>query len=190
MYKTFFLLFLSSCAMLSGKIENPYLDATQEEIKKFKVVSLPFNPITSFFVNQGAYDNRKVGDEYTWNLQTAVNTPVLAMDSGRILRADNGFAEHGCNKKHEEKAQYVWIQHLDRTIAIYKHVHASVIKDQIVTKGQIIGYTNLSGNICRPELVISVIKSNLFMKSVSPERTVPLIFKNIPYGLLRSRQTY
>ena len=172
-------------------MENPYLDSTLEQRKTFKAVSIPFGGITHFFVIKGAFENREIGTEYTWNLGAQNATPVIAMDSGKVVKIINPLPQlGGCNKKFKGKESIIWVEHLDKSIAIYKHVRPRVVEKQIVTRGQRLGSINISGVVCKPQLEISIVKDINIMNSKSVNRTIPLVFKGIRSGLMKSRRSY
>ena len=181
---------IQSCALFRGKVTDTYLDATVKEKLKYKKVSLPFPPISTFYVLKGAFEDRKPGFEYTWNLAINSGTPVLAMESGKVIKVIQNNTQGGCQKKFKGMESYVWIEHSDKSIAIYKHVRPIVYEKQIITAGQKIGRTTISGFMCRPHLEISIVKSQMLMESKSINRTIPLLFKGVRAGLLKSRMSY
>lgn len=93
---------------------------------------------------------RRFGDEgngvaYTGiNIAVPVGTPVLAMDGGTVLYADEGLKTYG---------KLVLIRHESGMVSAYAHNgHLLVRKGEKVKKGQVIATSGASGNVDVPQL--------------------------------------
>lgn len=78
------------------------------------------------------------------NIAVPVGTPVLAMDGGTVLYADDGLKTYG---------KMVLIRHNNGMVSAYAHNnHLLVRRGEKVKKGQIIATSGASGNVDVPQL--------------------------------------
>lgn len=88
------------------------------------------------------------------DLQAALETPVRAVRSGRVLDAET----------HKGLGRYVVIQHRDDVRSLYAHLHEiAVLKGERVRQGQVIGSVGKTGNArhrwIEPHLHLEIVKA-------------------------------
>ncbi len=97
------------------------------------------------------------------NIETALNTPVLAADSGQVLYASNGLRGYG---------NMVLIRHdHGGMVSAYAHAnHLLVRKGERVKKAQIIAVSGQSGNVDSPQLHFELRRN---ARAVDPLKVLP-----------------
>ena len=78
------------------------------------------------------------------------NSAIVAARAGEVIIVKQDSTVHGCDKP-VNTANYIYIRHSDGTTALYSHLKKNgvvVSRGQIVQRGQLLGYTGLSGRMC------------------------------------------
>lgn len=90
-----------------------------------------------------------------------VDTPVLATRSGKVVKLKDDSDKWGLDKDLANEVNFIAIDHDDGTYAEYLHLGKDrmVVKEgQEVQKGDVIGYTGLSGCMDIPHLHFNLFK--------------------------------
>jgi murein DD-endopeptidase MepM/ murein hydrolase activator NlpD len=128
------------------------------------VYRLPYAPGRAFRVSQG-FDGAfsHTGPErYAIDWQMPEGTPVLAARGGVVIATKDDSQTGGAQRRFEDCANYVLIQHPDGTIGNYAHlqVHgARVHAGQTVAAGTLIGLSGNTGFTSGAHLHFSVFKA-------------------------------
>lgn len=127
--------------------------------------SLPFSRGESFLVSQafgGGFSH--IGAEkfaIDWNMPEG--TPIRAARAGVVVGTRQDSRSGGPDRKFENDANYILIQHSDQTIANYAHLMPAGVRVKIgqrVETGEMIGYSGNTGFSSGPHLHLSVFKAN------------------------------
>ena len=181
------------CLLGCSTPKNAYESVAPKIAKNFKKVPFPFRPGTSFKVSQGAYgefSHNEPGNELSWDFDVPYGTEVVAVESGRVIEIWKPQHAAGCSVKFKEFAVNVKIEALDGTVAQYVHLTPVVHMNQKVEQGQPIGVTSENGFICTPQLHFGIYSSRDNLYDAFERRTVPLIFEDVPGGIVRQGQVY
>jgi len=136
------------------------LDSKHDELA---IYDLPFHgtaKITQGY--HGAYSH--TGEfEYAVDWDMPIDTPIYAAREGTVVGLRASMEVGGPDRKFQNSANYILIRHPDGTIGSYDHL----LKDGVVVqlnekigKGQLIGYSGLSGFTSGPHLHFFVFKAN------------------------------
>lgn len=153
------------------------------------IYDLPFKEGTSHKVVQGYGGMFSHKNKAALDFAMPEGTPVYAAREGVIYSFKDDSNEGGPFSKYEKKANYIIIKHNDGSFGCYWHLQKSgvVVKDGIVVKGQLIGYSGNTGFVLRPHLHFAV-KNKLNYEKDSFVRTKFRTTKGIQ--LLENRETY
>ena len=89
------------------------------------------------------------------DINASVGAPIVAADGGTVLVSGNDPEGYGI---------YVSIYHGGGRSTLYAHMSSSaVVKDQVVSQGQVIGYAGSSGNSTGPHLHLEMKKNGEFI---------------------------
>ena len=117
--------------------------------------------------------------EYAYDLAANIGTPVYAMQSGRVITAQDIYPDWGGRKSNAKRANYVWIVHRNGYRSAYVHLQqrsrrkARIRPGMWVRTGQLIGYSGNSGWSTGPHLHVEVQK---------PSRQ-PKFTKTVPFTI-------
>ena len=151
-----------------------------ERVAQFREVILPFHSGTSFHVSWGPYQEKN--RHYSWNFDVPFETPVLAIEGGKVISVHRPEGGGGCDPKlYLKKGHNIRVLHEDGSVAQYLHVDIKVKEDEIVKKGQVIALTANNGVVCKPHLHLMVYGDQYDLRPSS--RTIPLRFIGIANGL-------
>ena len=151
------------------------------------VYRLPFKEGKKYRVSQsqnGKFTHNSDKSRFAIDFRLKVGDPVHAAREGLVVRIQDKFKEHG-GKKFIKKANFIMIQHGDGTISSYIHLdYKGVLVDvgDHVEKGQLIGYSGLTGFTRGPHLHFVVHKQ----KSIS----VPIFFEGYENLVLKKGKKY
>ncbi len=84
-----------------------------------------------------------------------VHTAIFAVDDGLVIEMKKNFDEYGIDKKFAERANFVVLKHKNGTYSEYVHLGKDkvvVTEGQDVKKGDLVGYTGMSGCMDLPHL--------------------------------------
>ena len=122
------------------------------------IYDLPFKEGTKHKVVQGyggrfSHKNKAAIDFYM-----PEGTPVYAAREGIIYSFKDDSNEGGPFPSYQKKANYIIIQHPDGSFGCYWHLQRNgvVVKNGMVAKGQLIGYSGSTGFVLRPHLHFAV----------------------------------
>lgn len=128
------------------------------------IYQLPYKPGKSFRVTQGYHGefSHKGPDEYAIDWKMPIGTPVYAARGGIVVKAKDDSNQGGPDRKYEECANVVLIQHSDGTIGIYAHLKKGGCKVKVgdrVNTGDMIALSGNTGFTSGPHLHFSVFKT-------------------------------
>ncbi len=128
------------------------------------VYLLPCEPGASARVTQGyngSYSHSGP-DQYAIDFKMGLGTPVHAARDGVVVKAKDDSDAGGPNRKYETCANYILIQHPDRTMSNYAHLQkggSRVRAGEKVKAGDLIGLSGNTGFTSGPHLHFSVFKT-------------------------------
>ncbi len=124
---------------------------------------LPFKPGAKYKVTQSCngFSTHVKSQRYAIDFAMPIGTPIHAARGGRVVSLRENSNRGGPNKSYDNDANFVAIQHDDRTLGIYYHlrkngVHVSL--GQRVKKGEQIGLSGNTGRSTGPHLHFAVVK--------------------------------
>jgi murein DD-endopeptidase MepM/ murein hydrolase activator NlpD len=128
------------------------------------VYSLPYAAGQAYLVTQAANGtfSHTGAEQYAIDWKMPEGTPVLAARGGVVVGIKDNSGEGGSNRKFENSANYVLIQHSDGTIGNYAHLlknGSRVNLGQTVAVGTILGLSGNTGFSSGPHLHFSVFKT-------------------------------
>lgn len=136
-------------ASIVAKDKNSAADDMKAELKRGQVdpaaahASGPVWPVKGEILRRFGEEGNGVAHTGI-NIAVPVGTPVLAMDRGTVLYADEGLKTYG---------KLVLIRHDNGMVSAYAHNgHLLVRRGEKVKKGQIIATSGASGNVDVPQL--------------------------------------
>ena len=108
--------------------------------------------------NRHCYPGKGCSPAYDFGLKP-INRSIVAARGGLVVYIKENSSEYGRSSYYRDKGNYVKIKHDDGTIALYYHLRkngAVVVRGQQVQRGQLLGYTGLSGQMTGPHLHFEV----------------------------------
>ena len=157
------------------------------------VYSLPYEVGAAYHVSQGYHGvfSHTGPDEYSIDWKMPVGTPVLAARDGVVVKSKDDSDSGGPDRKFENSANCILIQHPDGTLGIYAHLRkgGNMVKvGDKVKAGDLIGLSGNTGFTSGPHLHFSVFKA----KSGSERESLPVKFRTVsaPAITLVGGQTY
>lgn len=172
---------------------NPYESAVILEASKFKHLSVPFRSGTRTKVRQGAFgasSHNEPGNEYSWDFEVPLGTPVMASEGGMVIDVWKPVGGGGCDAKFSNAAHNLKIQHSDGTVAQYVHITTDLKPRTTIQRGQVIAHTAENGWICYPHLHFGVYASQDRLYASPRRQTVPIFFEGISDGIAREGEEY
>ncbi len=117
------------------------------------------------------------------DIGTPIGTPVFAAAEGRVIAVDNNDRS---SWQRYQYGQYILIEHQNNLSTIYAHLSAvDVKKGDVVTRGQLIGYSGNSGYSTGPHLHFGVYwTASLLFKSLPPAKGL------VPIGVTVNPEDY
>ncbi len=143
-----------------------------------QVYELPYAPGSTFNVVQGYHGSfsHKGPDEYAIDWKMPEGTPVYAAREGLVVKSRDDSSEGGPNRKYQNAANGVFVQHSDGTIGVYLHLQKggnNVKVGDYVKAGDLIGLSGNTGFTSGPHLHFAVYK----LKSGTERVTIPVKFR-------------
>lgn len=140
--------------------------------------SLPYAAGSSFKVTQGYHGtfSHTGPDEFATDWKMPVGTPVLAAREGVVVSVKDQFEKGGANRKFEDCANMIVIQHIDGTMAHYCHLSprsAKVRLGQKVRAGDLLAASGNTGFTSGPHLHFAVFKA----RNGYGRETIPVKFR-------------
>jgi hypothetical protein len=135
--------------------------------------SLPIDEQSDWHLGEGfhgGYSHDDLPNRYAVDLVAPEGSAVLAARSGIVMQTEDGFVEHGADRrKYADRANLIRILHDDGSMGLYAHLRAGgvlVRTGERVELGQHIGYSGNTGYSTGPHLHFAV-QINNGMKLVS-----------------------
>jgi len=98
-----------------------------------------------------------------------IGTPVLAAESGKIIKVGNN--DRGTSRWNKyQYGKYIIVQHENNLATLYAHLSRQIVKEgQVVSRGDVIGYSGNTGYAFGPHLHFTVFWApSIQYKSVPP----------------------
>lgn len=152
------------------------------------IYTLPFQKGQKVYISQGYHGaaTHKGLSAYAIDFPVVEGTPIHAARSGKVVATKSDSTEGGFSKQFRSKANYVVIEHADRTLGKYYHLKYQGVSVKVgdkVAQGDLIGYSGNTGYSSGPHLHFSV--SKVDAKTYRRAKTIPTIFKT-QEGLLKN----
>jgi len=142
--------------------------------------AVPFAKNTRVTVSQGNQTNRthKGRSQYAVDFAVKTGTRIYAARGGVVLKTESSFNKAGYDKSFAKFANYITIEHDDKTFAQYYHLKKDGVRVQVgqrVSRGEFIGLSGNTGYSSGPHLHFGVYKviKDTSLSSVS----IPIEFK-------------
>ena len=142
---------------------------------------LPYATGKAYRVSQSCNDDFSHFDDvkYAIDFKMPVGTPVYAARGGTVVEVKEDSDKGGVDKKFDEEANSVIIQHSDRTLGMYFHFRkdgAIVETGMTVREGDLIGYSGNTGYSSGPHLHFEVSHPN---SKLDEDVSVPIRFRTV-----------
>lgn len=140
--------------------------------------ALPYLAGTTYKVTQGYHGSfsHTGPDEYAIDWKMPEGTPVVAAREGKVVSVKDDSEKGGPNRKFEDCANIVTVQHSDGTMAHYCHLSphsAKVEVGQRVRAGDLLALSGNTGFTSGPHLHFAVFKAS----SGHGRETIPVRFR-------------
>jgi murein DD-endopeptidase MepM/ murein hydrolase activator NlpD len=142
------------------------------------VYALPYGVGKSFRVTQGYHGSfsHTGPDEFAIDWKMPIGTPVHAARGGVVVKAKDDSSVGGPERKYEDCANCVLIEHTDGTIGIYAHLMKNGCQVKVgdtVKTGDLIAMSGNTGFTSGPHLHFSVFKT----RSGKERQSLPVRFR-------------
>ena len=140
--------------------------------------ALPYAAGAAFKVTQGYHGafSHTGRDEYALDWKMPEGTPVLAARDGVVVSVKDGSTQGGPDRKFEDFANLVVVQHADGTMAHYCHLaphSAKVTAGQSVKAGDLLAASGNTGFTSGPHLHFAVFRA----RDGYGRETIPVTFR-------------
>jgi len=141
---------------------------------------VPFTEGREVIVSQGFNGSvtHKGRSRYAVDFAVPEGTPICAARSGKVVATEQKYTEGAFDESYLSKANYVLIEHDDKTYSQYAHLRhngVSVSVGDRVSAGTLIGYSGNTGYSRGPHLHFEVLKS--VQQGKSAMQSIPFRFK-------------
>jgi murein DD-endopeptidase MepM/ murein hydrolase activator NlpD len=145
------------------------------------IYHLPFAPGSRVYVSQGynGASTHRGMSRYAVDFPVPVGTPVYAARGGTVVACEERYNKGGYAKSFGKYANYVVIEHTDKTLGNYYHLKQNGVTVSVgdhVKVGTLLGYSGNTGYSSGPHLHFSV--SKVDPQSGKRPMTIPVRFKN------------
>jgi len=139
---------------------------------------LPFLPGASYKVTQGYHGgfSHTGPDEFAIDFKMPEGTPVVAAREGVVVAVKDDSTQGGNNRKFEDCANMVTVQHTDGTMAHYCHLQGHTAKvhvGQHVNVGDLLALSGNTGFTSGPHLHFAIFKA----RDGHGRETIPVRFR-------------
>lgn len=144
-----------------------------------KEVYYPLKNKTKVDAGPGSVPTHQKHTFYAYDFSIPEKTPVLAMESGMVIRAVSHFKESHTDKNRMDETNTVEIVHADGTVARYSHLYPNSLKVkhcEQVKAGEELALTGNTGYSWGPHLHVDILKPTSGKSFV----TLPLSFLTSP----------
>jgi murein DD-endopeptidase MepM/ murein hydrolase activator NlpD len=155
--------------------------------------TLPYAAGSSFNCTQGYHGgfSHSGPDEYAVDFKMPIGTPIHAARGGVVVKVKDDSNVGGPDRKYENAANVVLIQHSDGTIGIYAHLMKGGVTVKVgdkVNPGDLIAHSGNTGFTSGPHLHFSVFKT----RSGRERLSLPVKFRTTKESgiTLMAGQTY
>jgi hypothetical protein len=148
---------------------------------------LPFTDDTARLViqgNGGAFSHSGLY-QYAWDFEMPEGTPVAAAAEGVVAETVDGFTEGAPDRKLENRANLILVDHGGARFSVYQHLQPGGIlvhEGDRVLRGQPIGKSGNTGFTSRPHLHFAVIDHR--------NRSQPVCFRDVERGVPVENRSY
>jgi murein DD-endopeptidase MepM/ murein hydrolase activator NlpD len=163
---------------ISFKMMMGWVSARHDASATYRV---PFETGRSVLVSQG-FNGRvthKGDSKYAVDFQVPVGTPVVAAREGTVAAVQSAHDKGGFDRSYGSFANYIVIEHPDRTYGQYAHLKKDGVMVRVgqkVKAGERIGYSGNTGYSSGPHLHFEVVKIDA--GSGAKMVSVPIRFKS------------
>lgn len=159
---------------------SSHIGITEHTHDDSAIYLLPFKPQATFKMTQG-YNSLSTHEEETiysldWGLP--IGTDIYASRGGRVIGTKHDSNEGGPSSSYGSKANYIWIEHNDKTVGVYLHLMKDgvfVHEGDYVEAGDLVGKSGNTGYTHGPHLHFHV---------STPTPNGPYAYKTIPVNYL------
>jgi murein DD-endopeptidase MepM/ murein hydrolase activator NlpD len=140
---------------------------------------IPFAKGAKIPVSQGFNGKTSHRGKSAIDFAVDVGTPIYAARSGRVVAIQDSHHQGGFDKSYGKFANYIIIEHDDKTLANYYHLKQGGVVQKlgaVVKEGDLIAYSGNTGYSSGPHLHFSV--SKVDPKLMNRPLTIPIRFKN------------
>ena len=126
-----------------------------------KDVYYPLKNKTNVDAGPGSIPTHQDHTFYAYDFSTPEKTPVLAMESGTVIRTVSHFTESHTDKNRMDETNTVEILHSDGTVARYSHLHPHSLRVkhcQQVKTGAELALSGNTGYSSGPHLHVDILK--------------------------------
>ena len=164
----FFIIFFnclqSAEAQIPRKLKRDFRRGRYNEDTSF-IYQMPFQKTKKVWVIQGYYGWFSHKHEKSLDFKLKRGENICAARSGKVIDSENNSKVSGFKSAYINQGNYVIIEHLDGSCAVYWHLKynsVTVKKGETVTTGQVIGQCGKSGFAINPHLHFWVFKRGDF----------------------------
>lgn len=153
---------------------SPVISNYKDKALKDHIYCLPFKPGNSYVVSQTVGRTHKNNGKYAIDFMIPTGAGIHAARSGKVIATQDLFTHSGRTEEYLGSANYIVIEHVDGTIAMYAHLDKNgvrVSKGEYVNVGDHIGYSGNTGFSNGAHLHFEV-----FANKKGRSRSVPLYF--------------
>lgn len=122
---------------------------------------LPWTADVAYYVTQDHNTGSHTGGgAWAWDFGMATGTPILAAHDGTVRRVRGDSTTGCCSSTCSNDANYVVVDRGDGLESLYLHLSsAAVVEGQVVSRGDLVGYSGETGYACGAHLHFQIQQS-------------------------------